>query len=139
MYAYTPDEKIKQLSFSTLADFKRLATAGRYLKGGYFGRDAHKTGSWRRILSTQTNGVRLMTGSSTSFLDFPKARDCVIQDNVLSIYEERVKFPESGVDIPACTYDRLLRTDYYERHKSDRVKRYRVLRAEYVLGEESER
>lgn len=84
--------------FTTLADFKRKAVVGRFLEGGYYEKHLQEP---REIIGVQSNGVSLKTGnkSGKSFLDFPKAKNCKIEDGVLKIYENRVKYGNSDIPV----------------------------------------
>ena len=126
---------MKQLYFETLADFKRKAEVGKFVLGGYY--DKHQKG-WREIKKKQSNGLSLKTEVvGRSFFDFPKARDCEIEQeqvgSVLKIYQDRAVV--GGNDIPAdiswLKYD--IETG---RLKESEVMTYRKQVAEYKLGEE---
>ena len=126
---------MKQIEFKTVADFKRQARVGRYLKGGYY--EKGKSTEWREIIAVQSNGLSLKTdnASGRSFLDFPKAKDCEIEDGVLKIYQERAKIESSGVDVPADVS--WLKWDIENgRIDPKDVVYYRTQIAEYILGEE---
>lgn len=123
---------MKTISFSSMADFKRKAMTGRYMKGSYYNKP--QADEWRKIGKTQSNGLYLLQERKTgSWFMFPKAKDVEIMDDKLKIYEDRAIV--GGNDIPANTswlkYD--LETG---KIKESEITYYRTQIAEYVLGEE---
>lgn len=125
---------MEKILFKTIAEFKREAQAGRFMKGGFFGTTRPKE-EWREITGTQSNDLRLKTTRDgktfSSFFDFPKASDSEIADGVLKIYEERIKVGNS--DIPANTSWikwEIERGTY----KESELIRYRKQVAEYELA-----
>ena len=120
---------MNKINFNSIADLKRQATVGRYMKGGYYGK--HE-GEWRKIVSTQSNGVWLYDGKDRSFFEFPKAGNCEIKDGVLKIYEERVKYGNSDLPAKHSWLQQRLKAGLT---KPEEVKFYTLKVAEYELGE----
>lgn len=124
---------MRKISFTTVAEFKRLAIKGRYIRGGYYGKHQNE---WREIISTQSNGVSLKTDTTSgrSFMDFPKASNCKIEDGVLKIYEKRAKMEEAGIDTTAD--ESWLKWDIERGDiKEEDITYYNRQVAEYELGE----
>lgn len=118
-----------KVKFSNMAQFKRACAKGVYIKGGYGGR---YNDEWRVIACTQSNGCRIKdSNGDISFFDYPKARDCVIKDNTLKIYEDRVKYGNTDMraDIKWFKYEleqgNISSNDY---------QRYTKQVAEYILA-----
>lgn len=125
---------MKKIMFKTMAEFKREAKVGRYVKGGYY--EKPQSQEWRKIANVQSNGVSLETKTTNTgyrFFDFPKASTVKIADGVMEIYQERVKF--GNTDAPADAS--CLKWDL-ERGllKESDLTRYTVKIAQYELGEE---
>lgn len=125
---------MEKILFKTIAEFKREAKQGHFMKGGFYG-TSRPADEWREITGTQSNGLRLKTTRDgktfSSFFDYPKAKDCEIADGVLKIYEERIKVGNS--DIPANTSWikwEIERGTY----KESELIRYRKQVAEYELA-----
>lgn len=71
-----------------LADFKRMATVGKKIRGGYFWKAGLGTSDisgceWRTITAVQSNSIRI----NGSYLDYPKANACEFDGKILKIYE----------------------------------------------------
>lgn len=125
---------MNKIKFNTVAEFKRLATKGRYIKGGYYGKHQDE---WREIIAVQSNGVSLKTDTTSgrSFMDFPKAGNCKIEDGVMKIYEQRAKCEQAGVDTLADMG--WLKWDIERgKIKEEDITYYERQVAEYELGEE---
>lgn len=126
---------MKTLYFKTLAEFKRLATRGTYVRGGYYGKYQDE---WRKIAGVQSNAVKLATeGRGIVYFDFPKAKNCELLDTddgtVLKIFEDRVKYGDN--DIPAGITWLKYELERGAVKESD-LTRYRKQVAEYRLGVE---
>lgn len=125
---------MRKIMFKNMAEFKREAKVGRYIKGAYY--EKPQSTEWRKIAKVRSNGVSLETKTTNtgySFFDFPKASTVKIADGVMEIYQERVKF--GNTDAPADTS--CLKWDL-ERGllKESDLTRYTVKIAQYELGEE---
>lgn len=141
-----------KIMFKTLAEFKREAKVGRYIKGGYY--DKMESDEWREIRKTQSNGLwatitknrqtastiypaeianSKVLPSKNSFLQFPKASETKINDGVLEIYEQRAKYGEN--DIHANTSWLQFRIERGDIDTSE-ISYYQKLVAKYELGEE---
>lgn len=124
---------MNKIMFRTMAEFKREAKVGRYIKGGYY--EKPQSQEWRKIIKVQSNGVSLETKTTrtgASFFDFPKASAVKITDGVMEIFEERVKVGNS--DVPASMS--WIKYDLEQgRLKESDLTRYNVKIAQYELGE----
>lgn len=121
---------MKTLTFTSLADFKRKAQTGLYIKGGYHGNYANE---WRKIGKVQTNGIALFDkNNKRSFFDFPKASDIKIIGNSLQIWQKRVKIADV-TDTPVDTsfFQFQLVNNVY---KPSELKYYEIKIADYQLG-----
>lgn len=129
---------MKRILFSTLAEFKRQATKGRYVRGGYFNtaRGERVRNDWREIIGVQSNAIKLKTDGVAGgvYFDFPKASECKIEDGILKIFEERVEIPESGEDVRANTSWLKYRIECGDIKESE-LKRYARQVAQYELAE----
>lgn len=125
---------MKNIMFKTMAEFKREATIGRYIKGAYY--EKPQSQEWRKIIKVQSNGVSLgtkTTRTGVSFFDFPKASTVKITDGVMEIFEERVKV--GNFDVPASMS--WIKYDLEQgRLKESDLTRYTRKVAQYELGEE---
>lgn len=125
---------MKKIMFKTMAEFKREAKVGRYIKGAYY--EKPQSQEWRKIAKVQSNGVSLETKTTNtgySFFDFPKASAVKITDGVMEIYQERVKCGNS--DVPAEASWLKYELECGKIKESD-LTRYTVKIAQYELGEE---
>lgn len=128
---------MKQLKFETLADFKRKAEVGVFVKGGYYDRNNEE---YRKIIGKQSNAVRIETERNGqkigSYFDYPKASVCEIEDegsgSVLKIYEDRVRFGNSDIPADASWFEYNLESG---KIKESEVERYKKQVAEYRLYE----
>lgn len=126
---------MRTITFKTLAEFKRLATRGKFIRGGYYGKYADE---WREIAGVQSNAIRLKTeGRGIVYFEWPKARDCeILQEadgSVLKIYEERAKI--GGNDMRADSSCIAWDLESGAIKESDII-RYKKQVAEYRLGEQ---
>ena len=125
---------MKKIMFKTMAEFKREAKVGRYVKGGYY--EKPQSQEWRKIAKVQSNGVSLKTKTTNtgySFFDFPKASTVKIADGVMEIYQERVKFGNTDALADASCLKWNLERGLL---KESDLTRYTVKIAQYELGEE---
>lgn len=94
---------MRKIMFKNMAEFKREAKVGRYIKGAYC--EKPQSTEWRKIAKIQSNGVSLETKTTNtgySFFAFPKASTVKIADGVMEIYQERVKF---GYTVKIAQYE----------------------------------
>lgn len=124
---------MKKIMFKTMAEFKREAKVGRYVKGGYC--EKPQSQEWRKIAKVQSNGVSLETKTTNtgySFFDFPKVSTVKIADGVMEIYQERVKFGNTDALADASCLKWNLERGLL---KESDLTRYTVKIAQYELGE----
>lgn len=82
-----------------MAEFKREAIKGRYIKGGYYFRGADYGKEMRKILKVKSNSISLATKGGAMWFYYPKASEVEIENGTMTIFEHRVKFGNS--DVPA--------------------------------------
>jgi len=126
---------MNKINFNTMADFKRKAQVGRYIKGGYH--DKMDDEEWREITKVQSNSIvvsRTISGKKKgSYFWFPKASDCKIVDGTLYIYDKMVRY--NGEEMLANN-SWLIDNIKLGRIKDEELERYDELVARYELGEE---
>ena len=137
---------MKQVYFKTLAEFKRLAVKGAYMKGCYsgFARGERMKNDWRKITGVQSNAVKLETEGTErgSFFDFPKAGNCELEQEeegtVLKIFENWVKVKDKKGNENDYREDFTWAKARIENGDFTVVERYRKQVAEYRLGVEDD-
>lgn len=90
---------MQKIMFNTMAEFKREAIKGRYIKGGYYFRGADYGKEMRKILKVKSNSISLATKGGAMWFYYPKASEVEIENGTMTIFEHRVKFGNS--DVPA--------------------------------------
>lgn len=126
---------MQKIMFNTMAEFKREAINGRYIKGGYYFRGADYAKAMRKISKVKSNAIGLATKGGAMWFYYPKASEAKIENGTMTIFEHRVKFGNS--DVPAS--DDCLKWDL-ERGllKESDLTRYTKEVAKYELYKDDE-
>lgn len=78
---------MQKIMFNTMAEFKREAINGRYIKGGYYFRGADYVKAMRKISKVKSNAISLATKGGSMWFCYPKASEAKIENGTMTIFE----------------------------------------------------